>query len=223
MRRYSGARLAAWFVVVGALAILNYAVRFTGAGDRGDRDALYSYSAAVSGAVFYTVFFAFVYAIASVDSRNLFALRKARSRKLAIAAALAVFGGIYLWSLVVSQLPLPQSPGEEQGVTPEHWDPSRAGAYAANFVVIAIAAPIVEELTFRGVGFALLREYGLPLAIVGSSVGWGLAHGLLAALIVLVPFGMALAWLRERTDSVYPCIGVHAAFNAAALLYVLTT
>jgi membrane protease YdiL (CAAX protease family) len=35
---------------------------------------------------------------------------------------------------------------------------------------------------------------------------------------VLVPFGWALAYLRERTNSVYPGIVVHALFNAVAIL-----
>jgi hypothetical protein len=38
--------------------------------------------------------------------------------------------------------------GREQGLTPTSWQPDRAGAFAANFVVVAVYAPIVEELTF---------------------------------------------------------------------------
>ena len=41
-------------------------------------------------------------------------------------------------------------PGEEQGSHRTRWQPDRAGAYAANFVVIAGVTPIVEELMFRG-------------------------------------------------------------------------
>jgi membrane protease YdiL (CAAX protease family) len=37
------------------------------------------------------------------------------------------------------------------------------------------------------------------------------------ALLVLIPFGAALAYLRERTGSVLPGIVVHALFNAAAI------
>ena len=38
---------------------------------------------------------------------------------------------------------------------------------------------------------------------------------------MLVPFGVALAYLRDRTDSVYPGMLVHASFNAVALAYAV--
>ena len=36
---------------------------------------------------------------------------------------------------------------------------------------------------------------------------------------MLVPFGIALAWLRNRTESVYPVMIVHALFNGLALAF----
>ena len=77
---------------------------------------------------------------------------------------------------------------------------------------------MVEELTFRGLGQSLLRFLGRwpSILIVGAS--FGIAHGLVEALLVLVPFGIALAWVRDRTDSVYPGMVVHGLFNAIALV-----
>ena len=69
--------------------------------------------------------------------------------------------------------------GKEQGYTPDHWEPAHAGAYAANFVLIAVVAPIVEELTFRGAGYSLLAPYGQIVAIVGVGLLFGLVHGLI--------------------------------------------
>ena len=112
--------------------------------------------------------------------------------------------------------------GEEQGLTPDTWDPDRAGAYAANAVVIAVIAPIVEELMFRGAGYSLLARFGQVVAIVAVGVLFGLVHGLIAGLVVLSVFGIGLAWLRAKTDSVYPCIAVHALFNAVALIVAVT-
>ena len=34
-------------------------------------------------------------------------------------------------------------------------------------------------------------------------------------------FGCGLAWLRAKTDTVYPCIAIHATFNAAALIFAV--
>jgi uncharacterized protein len=221
VRRYSNARLAAWFAVVGSLAVLNYTVRFTGAADQGENDSLYSYTAAISGLVFYAIFFAFVYAIAAVDTDDLFALRRPRSWGRAIGLAFAVIVGSLVWGYIVSRLPLPQSPSEEQGVAPDHWEPEHLGAYLANFATIAIVAPIIEELTFRGVGYRLLVRFGEAAAIVVVGVMFGLAHGLVEGLIVLVPLGMALAYVRAKTDSVYPPILIHMTFNSLALLSVI--
>ena len=52
-------------------------------------------------------------------------------------------------------------------------------------------------------------------ALVGSL--FGLWHGLVQALLVLIPFGAGLAYLRDRTNSVVPGMVVHALFNATAL------
>src|SRR5205814_4786520 len=100
------------------------------------------------------------------------------------------------------------------------WEPSHAGAYAANFVAVAGIAPFVEELTFRGLGFTLLQRFGTWPAILVVGITFGLAHGLVEALPELALFGCALAWLRARTDSVFPGMLVHATFNAVGLLSV---
>ena len=91
--------------------------------------------------------------------------------------------------------------GEEQGLVPDGWDSSRAAPFVANFVVVALVAPIVEELTYRGLGFAAVRDsFGVIAAVVVTSLAFGLAHGLVVALPVLTIFGAILAWLRFSTD-----------------------
>ena len=113
-------------------------------------------------------------------------------------------------------------PGREQGLTPDKWDSSRAVPFFANAFVICVIAPFVEELTFRGVGFTLLRaRVGVEPAIVGSALLFGLAHGLVEALPLLVAFGIGLAWLRERQDSTIPGMILHGTFNAIALAAAL--
>ena len=84
--------------------------------------------------------------------------------------------------------------GEEQGLVPDDWDSDRAAAFAANFVVVALVAPIVEELTYRGLGFAAVQQFfGAAAAVVVTAVAFGLAHGLVIALPVLTIFGVILA------------------------------
>jgi membrane protease YdiL (CAAX protease family) len=112
-------------------------------------------------------------------------------------------------------------PGREQGLTPTRWEPHHAAAYIANGVLISVIVPFVEELTFRGLGFSLLRRYGEWMAIVLTGLLFGLAHGLVEALPLLVAFGVGLGYLRSRANSVYPGMVVHGLFNAASLVFAV--
>lgn len=210
-------RLAWWCVLVAAIASLNYISRFTSStSTKTSRDEVYSWSGFAGGIIFYALWLVLLLAIA-VDRVDLLALRRPRSWGRAAGLALAAIGVIYLASALVSVLPLPQSPSSEQGLTPTHWEPRHAAAFAANVALFAVVAPFVEELMFRGVGQSLLRMLGRWPSIVAVGVLFGVTHGLLEALLVLIPFGIALAYVRDRTESVYPGMVVHAIFNGAAL------
>jgi hypothetical protein len=219
------ARLAAWTGLVALLAALNYAGRFSGSSSASSnaRNDVYSYSTFAGGLVVYVIWMGAVLWIAA-GRPDLLALRLPRPSLLRAAGfAVAAVAAIYVLEAIVSYIPLPQSPGKEQGLTPTHWEPAHAGAFAANVVLFALVAPVVEELTFRGVGQSLLGFLGRWPAIVLVGVSFGLAHGLVEALLVLVPFGIALAWLRDRTTSVYPGMIVHGIFNGVALAAAVLT
>lgn len=210
-------RLTCWVALVATIAAINYASRFTGSGTSGSsHNAVYSYSMFASGTIVYAFWLGLALAIA-IDRWDLLALRRPESWGRAAAFAVAAVAAIYALEAVVSLLPLPQSPSKEQGLTPTHWEAAHAGAFAANVFLFAVIAPAVEELTFRGVGQSLLAFLGRWPSIVLVGVAFGVAHGLVEALLVLVPFGIALAWLRDRTRSVYPGMIVHGIFNALAL------
>jgi membrane protease YdiL (CAAX protease family) len=211
----SRARLGGWIALVAALSALNYYARFTDGSSESARNAVYSYQTLVSGLLVYAFILGAVAAIA-VDRRDLFALRRPRPWARAAGLALGALLAIYAWELVVVYLPI-ENPGSEQGLTPTRWEPAHAGAFAANCALFVIVAPIVEELTFRGVGQSLLAFLGRWPSILVIGVAFGLWHGLVQALVVLVPFGAALAYLRDRTRSVLPGMVVHGLFNAAAL------
>jgi membrane protease YdiL (CAAX protease family) len=207
-------RLAAWVLLVGAVAGLEYAARFSGhSGGASTRTEVYSYSAFASGLVFYGLILGAVLLIA-IDRRDLLALRPPRQHPA--RTALGVLSAVYVCEVLVTLLPI-RNPGSEQGLTPTHWEPAHAGAFAANVVLFAGVAPVVEELTFRGVGQSLLQPLGRWPSILCVGVAFGAWHGLVEAELVLVPFGIGLAYLRDRTTSVYPGMVVHALFNAAAL------
>jgi membrane protease YdiL (CAAX protease family) len=212
----SSPRLAFWTLLVGAVSALNYAAYGRTSGHAND---IYKISAFYNGIVFYGVIFGFTLLIA-LDRFDLLAWRHPRGgAALAARVAATVIVAIYALEIVITQLPL-EDPGQEQGLTPTRWEPAHAGAFAANLVLFCIVAPVVEETLFRGVGQSLLRErFGPRAAIVLVGLAFGAWHGLLYALLILVPFGWALAYLRERTNSVYPGMVVHAIFNGAAIAF----
>ncbi len=216
-------RLVFWGVFVGLIALINYAARFSGGngGGRGvSHQEVYSYSTFAGGTILYAIWLGIILLI--VKGRfDLLALRAPRRWGVALRLAAGVIVAIFLWEAVISYLPLPESPGKEQGITNVPWEPAHAGAFAANLLLFAVIAPFVEELTFRGAGQSLLAFLGRWWSIVLVGVAFGLAHGLVEALLVLVPFGIALAWLRDRTDSVVPGMLVHGLFNAAALIAIV--
>ena len=190
MRSLDRGRLTAWIVLVSVLVLLGYASR--AAGGRPPKNAAYQYSTAVSGLVQYAIILGIVLAITRPEWR-LLALRRPSSYGRALSTALAAFAAIYAASYLVS---LYSNPGREQGLTPEHWDPHRAAPFVANFLVFAAAAPVVEELTFRGLGYSLLEPIGRVSAVLVIGVAFGLAHGLLEGLPVLIVFGVGIAAVR---------------------------
>lgn len=211
-------RLAAWLAFVGALAAIAYAGRV--AGGEPDEDVLYRYSTAAGAVVQYALMLAIVLWIAKgLPKRRLLALRRPVSWPRAAGLGVAALVVVYLVSGVFAQF---SDPGAEQGLAPDAWEPSRAGAFAANFVVVATLGPIVEELVYRGEGFTLLERHGTWVATLGTGLLFGLAHGLVVGLPILTLFGVALALVRLRTDSVYPPIVLHALFNAIALIAAVT-
>jgi membrane protease YdiL (CAAX protease family) len=212
-------RLVAWLGFVAALIALAYGSR--AASGKPPKNALYEYSFAAGGLIQYGVMLGIVLLIAmGPQSRSLLALRSPLSWPRALGWAAALIVAIYILTGILTPF---LHPGREQGLTPSGWQSSHAGAFAANFVVIALIGPFVEELTFRGLGFSLLERYGRTLAIVSIGVLFGLVHGLVGALPILAAFGAGLAWLRSRTGSVYPGILVHATFNGIALAVAVTT
>ncbi len=89
-------------------------------------------------------------------------------------------------------------------------------------LVVAIAAPIVEELFFRGLVFrAIENRLGPAWGIVLSGLVFGATHFELLQLPALAGFGMVLAYLAWRTGRLGPGIVAHMAFNGVAVASLL--
>jgi membrane protease YdiL (CAAX protease family) len=85
-------------------------------------------------------------------------------------------------------------------------------------VSVVVVAPVAEELFFRGLLLrALHRRFGSVVAIVGSSVVFGLVHFQLLQFPALMVVGVVNAVLTLRTGRLGPAVCAHVAFNAAAV------
>jgi CAAX protease family protein len=210
--------LAAWTGFVVVFATLSYSIRFTDG--KPPKDLLYQWSTVWSGLIQYAVIGLVVYGIAGLGKRwQLLALRRPTSWWRAVGIGIAIAIGMAVLSVVLEPV---LHPGREQGVTPDVWRPDRAAQYVANGLVICVVAPVIEELTFRGLGFSLLARFGKWTAILLVGVAFALAHGLVEAFPFLLALGSGLAYLRSRVDSVYPGMIVHGLFNATALIVAVS-
>lgn len=221
-RGTSGMRLGIWLGLVGTLILLNYAGRYLiEAPEEDTRDALYEWSTFFGALVQFGFLFAVTLALTwGLSAREMLALRSPRSWWKSLGLAVAVFVGVYVVALVVGALGA--DPGEEQGLTPEGWDSSRAAPFIANAVLVVLFVPIVEELMFRGLGFSLLVPWGVGLAIVGTATLFALGHGVVFGVPIFLFMGLGLAFIRYRMNSVYPTILMHGFFNAIALVLAVT-
>jgi membrane protease YdiL (CAAX protease family) len=100
--------------------------------------------------------------------------------------------------------------------------------FALLLIPFGVLAPVIEELFFRGFMFGLYRRrQPLWVAYLVSSVLFTLPHlnpanmnaqqmaGLSIGIVLLA---MLLAWLYQRTGSLYPGILAHAVNNATGLI-----
>jgi membrane protease YdiL (CAAX protease family) len=101
-------------------------------------------------------------------------------------------------------------------------------AFAALLIAAGLVAPFVEEVFFRGFLFGLLRRrYPLWVAYVLSTVLFTVLHNdpsrmnapQMAGLSVgIALLALMLAWLYQRTGSLYPGMLAHAINNATGLI-----
>ncbi|MGI9603921.1 MAG: CPBP family intramembrane glutamic endopeptidase [Acidimicrobiales bacterium] len=90
------------------------------------------------------------------------------------------------------------------------------------FAIVAIAAPIAEEVAFRGLLLKTLERLMAPgLALLISSVIFAAVHFQLLQFPGLLLFGLVAGVLAQRTRGLMAPIAAHMAFNAVAAVTVV--
>lgn len=150
-----------------------------------------------------------------------YAMRKRGRRVLSFAVAptmaypVAAVGLLAMSTLVeplVSAIPMPRQLEE-----------LIAELFTKDMIFTAvIAAPILEEIFFRGIildGF--LKNYRPAKAIIWSAVLFGVIHLIPTQALNAMFIGFALGWLYYRTRSLWLCMFLHFVNNALSSLVFL--
>lgn len=86
-----------------------------------------------------------------------------------------------------------------------------------SFMTLVIAAPVFEELLFRGIildGF--LKQYSVRKSILWSSFFFGLFHLNPWQFVTAMILGSFIGWVYHRTRSLLPCMAIHAFANGTS-------
>ena len=154
---------------------------------------------------------------------------------------LAAAGLVLVVVAVAAALPLTRN-----AFVDDRYDQGIGHALLVALVAVPLRTVIPEELAFRGVLLASLRRaYGTRVAVIASSVLFGLWHvssslnlatenkavggplgtgtagqllGVAGAVLVTTGAGVVFCWLRLRSGSLLAPIGLHWAVNGVGIL-----
>jgi membrane protease YdiL (CAAX protease family) len=89
-------------------------------------------------------------------------------------------------------------------------------------VVTAVIAPLCEEVYFRGFLYPAFRKsFGVVVGIFLSSVVFAAAHLDLYSFFPIMIIGWILAFMYEKTKSIFPVIFLHSIYNLTLILILL--
>jgi membrane protease YdiL (CAAX protease family) len=93
------------------------------------------------------------------------------------------------------------------------------GNLGVSLLLLAVLAPLVEELVFRGLLYGWIAgRWGSLAGLIVSSVAFAAAHYEPAHVVLVLPLGFFFGWLRRRTDSLLPSLFSHIVNNGFALV-----
>lgn len=143
-------------------------------------------------------------------------------RELFMGSVLKVYGITWLLNLVYGAFLL------QRGFTPPETDVysqllghATPVTFILNLLLTGLLAPIFEETLFRGVIFGGLQSYfGKITSAVLSAIIFSALHFQMYGFFPRFILGLALAYLYEKHQSLYPSMTMHSLNNVVALMLV---
>lgn len=137
----------------------------------------------------------------------------------ALGALLAVYPLVFLPGVIAHVM------GVQSETQPVLAYLATAEGFGDRFLLIfaaVVAAPLAEEVIFRGYLHGILRRWtGRWFSIIATSLLFGAIHVHLPVIIPLAIFGFALVLVYEKTKSLWAPIVMHVTFNAVTVIVAL--
>lgn len=89
-------------------------------------------------------------------------------------------------------------------------------------LMICVAAPVCEEMLFRGALLRLLKPYGAGFAVACQAILFAVFHGTVSQLPYTVLGGLLMGYLAVKYGGILPSMILHALNNGFSLLLDLT-
>ena len=127
-----------------------------------------------------------------------------------VRTAVLIFGSMYVFNVTLDWLPLPDLMEDtfmDMGNEP------------LGVLSMALVAPLVEEMVFRGAiqGYLMRRCSNPWTAIVVSALVFGVIHMNPVQVVYATLLGLVLGWIYYRTRSLLPVIVGHVLNNSVAV------
>ena len=139
------------------------------------------------------------------------------------ALAYGAFGGVILFFLIIlSGLVMQRIFPTEPSLQP--FAEVVIGAVSFNDLILllivgAILVPIVEEIYFRGMVYPVFkRRWGIAAGMIISGAFFSLLHFDMLRFLPLLLGGIGLAYIYERSGSLFACILAHGLWNGVMIL-----
>jgi membrane protease YdiL (CAAX protease family) len=215
--------LVVGLIAIGLLTVLVTVI----SGVVGDPDRALVFSALATGVAFGAATVAWVLALhrEQLGALGLFSRRVWRDLAYGLVAGVVLYAFIifivapllfFLASLLFGEV---TPPNQAELLLPPRPDEVEATVAAIGAVV---AAPVGEELFFRGLLFrSLRRKFRFWISAPVSAAAFGLVHVLPLVIPLMFVVGMALAYVFERRGSLLASIAAHAAFNVIGITSIL--
>lgn len=136
------------------------------------------------------------------------------SGKVMLLCIMLVFASMFVFNILAQELGLP----DELAETMEQVSNNILGC-----ISIAVLAPILEEVLFRGAiqGY-LMRKYNPTVGIVVASLIFGLIHMNPIQVFYAFFLGLIFGWIYYRTRSLMPVVIGHVLNNSLAAISMIT-